>query len=329
MVAAGTGPTVAITLFVIGEGRWEPQNFPSSAVLAKNLTWDFTTMSSNYAQARLALLGAKSGRTWNNAYSAQGVLLEPDAVGGGIAVGSQTFSTVADAYVQQGLNNGETTQTACLAWLDTVGVSSELVSGACLGMGTSSGTGGGSGAGGSAASSSGAGGGSAGTGGAGGSAGGTGGTGGSAAGAGGGGGVAGTGGGNPCALVPAGEIDASLLACGKLDDIAVALVGMHPADVWLTRLEAGLPHEALATDLDLQAAPDQEPVGNIFNLTKYTGNPCPAGQTVSAGTTGGTGEMRGSGALRGRLALVGAGLAVLGAALARRRRRATAAQPAR
>ena len=126
MVAAGTGPNVDITLFIIGEGRWEAQNFPNGTVLAPNLTWDFTTMSSNYATARQTLLETHGGRTWNNAYAAQGVLLEPDGMGGQITVGGQTFSTVADAYVQKGVNNGETTDTSCLSWLDSVGNSTEL-----------------------------------------------------------------------------------------------------------------------------------------------------------------------------------------------------------
>ena len=32
MVASGTGAEVAITLFVIGEGRWETKNFPNGVV---------------------------------------------------------------------------------------------------------------------------------------------------------------------------------------------------------------------------------------------------------------------------------------------------------
>ena len=61
-----------------------------------------------------------------------------------------------------------------------------------------------------------------------------------------------------------GEIDASTLACGALDDIATALVGMHPADVWLTRVEAELPRTALDADLLLEAADDQQDVSNFM-----------------------------------------------------------------
>jgi hypothetical protein len=63
-----------------------------------------------------------------------------------------------------------------------------------------------------------------------------------------------------CGQVAPGEIDARTLGCQGLDDIATALEGLHLEDVWVTRLEANLPREALATDLVLQAEKSQEPV---------------------------------------------------------------------
>ena len=287
MVAAGTGANVAITLFVIGEGRWEPQNFPSGQLASSGLTWDFTTQSSNYAQARLSLMAEQNGRTWNTAYSAQGVLLASDGVGGQIQVGQSYYSTLADAYIAQGISNGETTTDCCQSALDMLGYTNntEEVSGLCLGKEADcsgfvgGGAGGGSGAGGS-----------------------------SAGGTGGGSGI-----GVPCS-VPVEETDAVALVCGKLDDMAVALVGMHPADVWLTRLEANLPHAALDQDLTLQAA-KQTPVSNIFNVTQSTGNPCATPAGAAAGTT-----MR-----RSRIALAGVLLGAVAAAFARRRRRTAVA----
>jgi len=60
---------------------------------------------------------------------------------------------------------------------------------------------------------------------------------------------------------PATEIDARTLMCDAplgsdlpLDDLAQAVVGMHPADVWITRLEANLPRAALDADLVLEPA---------------------------------------------------------------------------
>ncbi len=71
----------------------------------------------------------------------------------------------------------------------------------------------------------------------------------------------------------AGQIDARLLACGNLDDLAVALDGMHPEDVVLTRLEANLPVEALDADLKLGASDDQGVVDSRFQAGLKV-NPC-------------------------------------------------------
>lgn len=69
--------------------------------------------------------------------------------------------------------------------------------------------------------------------------------------------------GENCAALEAGQIDANLFRCGdESDDIAVALTGLHPADVTITRLEASLPAAALNSDLKLVAANDQSDVEN-------------------------------------------------------------------
>lgn len=76
-----------------------------------------------------------------------------------------------------------------------------------------------------------------------------------------------------CAPAGPGEIDAQLLTCENLDDIAVALEGMHPEDVVLTRLEAKLPVAALETDLRLEASSDQSEVESRFAAGLKV-NPC-------------------------------------------------------
>jgi len=68
--------------------------------------------------------------------------------------------------------------------------------------------------------------------------------------------------GENCTELTATEIDARKFDCDGFDDIAVALTGMHPADVTLTRLEANLPVAALDADLILQAADSQDTVHN-------------------------------------------------------------------
>jgi hypothetical protein len=64
MVAAGTGATVGITLWVIGEGRYEPQNFPSFALTANDVSWDWAKARSDYTDLRAAKTAAANGRIW-------------------------------------------------------------------------------------------------------------------------------------------------------------------------------------------------------------------------------------------------------------------------
>jgi hypothetical protein len=296
MVAAGTGANVAITLFVIGEGRWEAQNFPNGSVDPSTLTWDFDSKSSDYASKRLALMAQSGGRTWNNAFANQGSLLSQDYVNGSstsITVGQQFYSTFAQAYVAQGLADGEVQLADTIGCQDTfqnyANNTDQIV--ACSPPpapdgGAGNGTGG-------------AGTGGAGTGGLG--------TGGTSFGVG--------GSSNNCGNIFPGD-NAASYACGPLDDIAVALVGLHPVDVWLTRLEANLPHDSLGTDLQLRASANQMPVSNVLNATNSTGNPCP-------GITGGTvttAEVARRIAAKNRIAVFGVIVMAIAASLARRRR---------
>ena len=64
MVAAGTGATVGITLWVIGEGRYEPQNFPFFQIGADELLWDWKTSSSNFNELRAKKTTDSAGRGW-------------------------------------------------------------------------------------------------------------------------------------------------------------------------------------------------------------------------------------------------------------------------
>jgi hypothetical protein len=73
-----------------------------------------------------------------------------------------------------------------------------------------------------------------------------------------------------------GQIEASALACDGYDDLAAATIGLHPADVWVTRLEAELPREALAKDLVLGAHMAQDEIGNWHVAQKDLNDPpCP------------------------------------------------------
>jgi hypothetical protein len=64
MVAAGTGATVGISLWVIGEGRYEPQNFASFIINNNDLGWDRTANKSNYTDVRAQLEAKSGGAAW-------------------------------------------------------------------------------------------------------------------------------------------------------------------------------------------------------------------------------------------------------------------------
>jgi hypothetical protein len=64
MVGVGTGATTSITLWVVGDGRWEPQNFPFFTIESSELSWDWASESSNYESLRLSKEAALSGRGW-------------------------------------------------------------------------------------------------------------------------------------------------------------------------------------------------------------------------------------------------------------------------
>jgi hypothetical protein len=64
MVAAGTGANVGITLWVVSEGRYETANFPSFVLKNEDLTWDWTTGTSNYKDLRAERATKDPGRTW-------------------------------------------------------------------------------------------------------------------------------------------------------------------------------------------------------------------------------------------------------------------------
>jgi hypothetical protein len=64
MVAAGTGQTTPITLWVMGEGRYEAANFPNFTINEQDLVWNWDTQSSNYAQLKQDAITASQGRAW-------------------------------------------------------------------------------------------------------------------------------------------------------------------------------------------------------------------------------------------------------------------------
>jgi hypothetical protein len=292
MVAAGTGANVDITLFVIGEGRWETQNFPNGRVDAKDLSWDFARTASNYTPLRQTVLAKESGRTWLNTYAKRSALLSPvlnptTQSPVQYSLNQSSPMTIASLYIEQGLINGEGQTDACMSAFDAYANSAGIVVDLCP---VADGGSGGGGAGGSGAGGS---------------------------------------GGADCGTAQIGQIDARVFACGTLDDVAVAVTGMHPRDVWLTRLESNLPHAALKDDLTLQAAGAQSDVENWLTATIPLNPPCQLAAATPAigerGGGGGTGDSR----RRTETAFFMAVVAALGAAVARRARAGLVAAPVR
>lgn len=219
MVAIGTGANVALTLFLISEGRWEAKNFGNVVVPSNLISWDFKDDSSNYTALREKVLADNNGATWLTSFSFQGGLL--GQLQGLPGFGIRTYGnagapvladTIASAYVRQALNNGQLANEECISQFANIASSGLMVT-------------------------------------------------------------------NPCPLdkpfadpsctpPAANTIDARSLVCGlldaePLDDVAVALNGLHPRDVWLTRIEADLPRTALGQDLILQPAAAQKTVDNL------------------------------------------------------------------
>ena len=64
MAAIGTGATVGITIWVVGDGRYEPQNFPFFHIDDKELVWDWYSSSSNYQTLRTQNAQTLNGKGW-------------------------------------------------------------------------------------------------------------------------------------------------------------------------------------------------------------------------------------------------------------------------
>jgi uncharacterized protein DUF2330 len=68
--------------------------------------------------------------------------------------------------------------------------------------------------------------------------------------------------------------------CGLYTDLAAAMIGMHPGNVWLTRLELDLPKEALAMDCVTVPASEQTTVSNQWQAVKAIGRPSGCRQVI-------------------------------------------------
>jgi hypothetical protein len=202
MVGIGTGAKTPVVLYVIGEGRYQTQNFEAVSVSTELLSYDFATEASNYTELREKALAANEGASFLTAYANPGFftntsVFDPD---------TQSATSFLQLYVKQALENGESPNGSCSlpSYLPTSGEvknpcpPDEPWDSPACGLGSSD-----------------------------------------------------------------GKVDARQLGCPGVEDVAVALEGMHIESVWVTRLEAILPRKALSTDLVLEADA-QESVSNIL-----------------------------------------------------------------
>jgi hypothetical protein len=272
MVAAGIGARVGLTLYVISEGRWQPQNFPHAVVDESRLVWDRAQNKSNYEPLTQELMKAGGGRTWVVEYANQPVLFTsfdprygngrpPGYVTTGVA--SRGTPTLADTYYGLCGSNAAGTGSSGSTPSPSGQPFTPCRNGADPGFGTKD-------AGAADASEEEDAGAEAGEGGDGGAS-----EGGADADA------------DADAGADAGAQDAGEETtppyeppsappytprgmCKGFDDLDVAMRGLHPRDVWITRLRASLPANALGGgDLRLEAAPEQTPVENVHYTTTY------------------------------------------------------------
>jgi Uncharacterized protein conserved in bacteria (DUF2330) len=95
MVAIGTGSTTGITIYVVADGRWQPQNFPTFTLSDSELVWDWTTSSSNYESLRLSKEATFGGRGWQIESSIE---LSMDAVQSTLQENLQTDTSNVGIY---------------------------------------------------------------------------------------------------------------------------------------------------------------------------------------------------------------------------------------
>ena len=254
MVAAGIGARVGLTLYVISEGRWQPQNFPHAAVDEKRILWDRTQDKSTYEPLVQEIMAASEGRTWVAEYARQPQLFtQTDPRFGGrvppgyVTTGARTAATpgLADTYYALCRSRASLGSTGSGSQVPTQPFT-PCRNGADAGVSTTDpGDAGDAGDAGDDDASDLDGGVEGGTS--------------DDAGA--------------TSAHDAGSFDPlpTVGSCDYLDDLDVAMRGLHPTDVWITRLRASLPANALATgDLRLEAAAAQTEIDNVHYATAYT-----------------------------------------------------------
>ncbi len=120
MAAIGTGATVGITIWVVADGRYEPQNFPFFHIDDKDLVWDFSTSQSNYTTLRAQNEASYAGKGWeiesslelsqqtiSNVILSGGTYFQGGGVSGGaVASASDDYLPVGDSDAGSSADGG-------------------------------------------------------------------------------------------------------------------------------------------------------------------------------------------------------------------------------
>jgi Uncharacterized protein conserved in bacteria (DUF2330) len=64
MAAIGTGVTVGITIWVVSDGRYEPQNYPFFHIDDSALVWDWKAQASNFTTLRAQNAASSGNKSW-------------------------------------------------------------------------------------------------------------------------------------------------------------------------------------------------------------------------------------------------------------------------
>jgi hypothetical protein len=80
--------------------------------------------------------------------------------------------------------------------------------------------------------------------------------------------------GQECEPIGAGELAAQAFECGAYDDLGLALGGLHPDKVWLTRFELNLPADALDADLLVEPLATATEVQPFVHAARLKNPPC-------------------------------------------------------
>jgi Uncharacterized protein conserved in bacteria (DUF2330) len=112
MVTAGTGPTVGVSLWIIGDGRWEPTNFPTFHIETSDIVWDWAKGASNFKDLRAQKAAPLNGRGWELESSTS---TSKQLIVNVVQNSGQTYSPdggVSEAYDPVTDTNGTVTKTA-------------------------------------------------------------------------------------------------------------------------------------------------------------------------------------------------------------------------